>query len=203
VRNLLALVLLGTLISARARAETSSSWSGARASAEQPPAFEAKPPAFEARPAPPRKSPLVAARGSVGLGAGSDGIGARAAASVTAWPVSFLGATVEYQSAGDGQLFGPSEQFTLLSAGPSLRTWSGRLYFQVDTLIGFGHGYSQAGSADFFSATPRVPLHGPAFTLAAAAYWHPAFLELGPVVELTVYDGAALATLGFGLGVSL
>jgi len=48
-----------------------------------------------------------------------------------------------------------------------------------------------------------VPLHGPPFTLAAAAYWHPAFLELAPVVELTDYDGAAVATLGFGLGVAL
>jgi hypothetical protein len=196
-------VLLGTLISARARAGTPSPRGGAQASAEEPPAFEAKPPAFEAKPAPPRKSPLVAVRGSVGLGAGANGVGGRAATSVTAWPVSFLGVTAEYQSASDGQLFGPSEQFTLLSAGPSLRTWSGRLYFQVDTLVGFGHGYNQGGSADFSGATPRVPLHGPAFTLAAAAYWHPAFLELGPIVELTVYDGAAVATLGFGLGVAL
>jgi len=127
---------------------------------------------------------------------------ARAATSITAWPVSFLGVTAEYQSAGDGEILGPSEQFTLLSAGPSLRTWSGRLYFQVDTLVGFGHGYSH-GSDDFLDGTQRVSLHGPAFTLAAAAYWHPAFLELGPVVELTVYDGAALCTLGFGLGVAL
>jgi hypothetical protein len=144
-----------------------------------------------------------AARGSLGLGGGGDGVGARLAGSVTVWPSDFIGASVELQNAGDGALFGPSESFLLLSAGPSFRSSTGRFYGQLDLLFGGGQGERTVGQVSLFSPTPERSLSGLAVSVVASAYWHPSVLELGPTIEVSVYDGASVATLGFAIGVAL
>jgi hypothetical protein len=153
--------------------------------------------------APSRSPKRFAARGSFGLGGGGDGIGARLAGSATVWPSDFIGASIELQNAGDGALFGPSEDFLVLSAGPSFRSSTGRFYGQLDLLFGGGRGEATVGQVSLFSPTPKRSLSGLAVSVVASAYWHPAVLELGPTIEVSVYDGASVATLGFAIGCAL
>jgi hypothetical protein len=188
-----------TLHAARASAQRASPYTNGPSTAESPP-----------EPARPHDAqldarlPWAVLRGALGLGAGSSGFGGRAALSASVWPAELFGATVEYQAAADGvELFGAYDQFVLLSAGPSLRIPVQRFYAQTDLLFGGGTGDSYPGSSSLFDGPPKHPLSGLAFTFIEGVYWHPSIFELGPALEISLYDKATITTLDFTFGFAL